>query len=193
MNKSTPISQLPSQSSATQTAFINDQQRQMITQAQNAISNSTLPMNTQISNDVIQEDDAAIQDMLNNLSPQHESPAPMQPQFPPQTTQEELLRIAAMNNLNVHQLNTLMSGYGPSTQTSEPPPSRYAQQISSILNSEIKIAGIVFFAVIAVHFLPISRVVGRYVALEKIPYHDVLLRAILASLAVVVVSSLVKV
>lgn len=198
MNKSTPISQLPSQAtnSNSQNAFVNDQQRQMITQAQNAISNSTLPQNTQISNDVIQEDDIAIQDMLNNLTSQHE-PMPQQSYGAPQTAQEELMRLAAMNNLNMHQLNTLMNGYGPPPMAAGhapagSSPSGYAQQFSSLFTKDLKLAAVVFFAVLLIQFLPISSIVGRYVAIEKIPYHDVLLRAMLAALLVVVVSSVLK-
>ena len=194
MNKSTPISQLPAQTSAGSTAFVNDQQRQMITQAQNAIQQSVLPQNTQISNDVINEDDAAIQDMLNNLSSQQEHTMPVS-YNQSANAQEELMRLAAMNNLNIHQLNSLMNNYGPQNSApaqAAPAPVGFASGLAYLLASEVRLAGIVFIAVLAVQFVPFGRFVGKYVAIDKIPYSDVLLRAIIASLIVVVVAALFK-
>ena len=75
MNKSTPLSQLPSTPS--QGNFVNDQQRQMITQAQQAIQTSTFPQNTQISSDIVNDDDPTIQEVLNQFNL-----PPSQPEIP---------------------------------------------------------------------------------------------------------------
>lgn len=209
MNKSTPINQLPSQNVPQQNIFVNDQQRNMITQAQQAIGNSTLPQNTQLPSEVINEDDTAIQDMLNNLSSQQDTQSHQQ-QMPPvyssqvQSPQEELMRFAAMNNLNINQLNSLMSGYGPppfmrSMQDSPPPPPSfykqsqqgYMKQLTHIFSSEMKLAGLVFLVVIVIQLLPLHKYIGRYIAVDRIPYHDVLLRAIVAALLIVITKKLV--
>jgi hypothetical protein len=52
---------------------------------------------------------------------------------------------------------------------------------------DIKLALLVLVVVIASHFIPISAVLGRYIALDKIPYHDVLLRSVLAAVIVIVI------
>lgn len=201
MNKSTPINQLPI--AGQQNMFVNDQQRNMVTQAQQAIGNSTLPQNTQLPSEVINEDDAAIQDMLNNLSQQDAQPSQyMQPsvQMPQiQSPQEELMRLAAANNLNINQLNQLMSGYGPggyappASHFVQPPAQGYAKHLSGlkhVFSNELKLAGLVFFVVLIVQFVPFHRYIGRYVAIDKIPYNEVVLRAIIATLVVVVFKKL---
>lgn len=206
MNKSTPINQLPAVSQ--QNMFVNDQQRHIVTQAQQAIGNSTLPQNTQLPSEVINEDDAAIQDMLNNLSSQQEPPQGGPPQYSPhiplptghtQSPQEELMRIAAANNLNINQLNQLMNGYGappsypPSAAQFQPHVQGYARHLAGLKNvfsSELKLAGLVFLVVILVQFVPFHRYIGKYVAIDKIPYNEIVLRAIVASLVVVVFKKL---
>lgn len=77
MNKSTPLNQLPHPASAVSAAtgnmsaggFVSEQQRQMISQAQQAAQNFALPQNTQPSNDVLNtDDDATVQEVLNQLN-----------------------------------------------------------------------------------------------------------------------------
>jgi hypothetical protein len=182
----------------------------MVQQAQQAIGNNPLPQNTQLPSEVINEDDAAIQDMLNNLSHQdggahqeggRDAPQYM-PQIPPmqmqQSPQEELMRLAAANNLNINQLNQLMNGYGPPgypsgpsqfVQQQAPPVQGYARHLSGlkhVFSNELKLAGLVFFVVILVQFVPFHRYIGKYISIENIPYNEILLRAIIASLVVVV-------
>lgn len=62
--RSTPLNQLPNVNN--QNVFINDQQRNMVMQAQTAISQLQLPQNTQqpLEND---EDDNTIQEVLNQI------------------------------------------------------------------------------------------------------------------------------
>ena len=67
MNKSTPLSQLPSQNSGG--SFINDQQKQMFSQAQAAIQSSTFPQNTSLENNVTNTDeDPMVQELLNHFN-----------------------------------------------------------------------------------------------------------------------------
>ena len=190
MSKSTPINQLPIQN-LQQNTFVNEQQRQMITQAQQAIGNSQLPQNTQLPSEMLNEDDAVIQDMLNNLNTQqdpsyvqqHQAMAQQQQQQQ-QISQEDLLRYA--NNMNINQV---LSPY----QTIQQVPTvnvPITKQFTTLLSSEIKLAGIVFVAVVLVHLIPFSKIISKYVALEKIPYHDILLRASLAAMIVIIMKKL---
>lgn len=189
MNKSTPINQLPSNLPNQQNAFVNDQQRQMITQAQAAIGNSTMPQNTQLPNEILNEDDAVIQDMLNNLNT-GQSNSSVDPGY----TQEDLLRLAAMNNLNINQFPQQQYapaqnyGYMSTVQTSQP--TSYAKQFTAILTSEFKLAAVVFFLVIIVQLVPFHSYLAKYIAIDKVPYHDVILRAIIAALAVIIIKKL---
>lgn len=191
MSKSTPINQLPSQM-VPQNTFVNDQQRQMITQAQQAISNSTMPQNTTLPNDILNEDDSVIQDMLNNLSAGQQQ---QQQQMQDLQQQEEFLRMAALNNMNINQVMQQ-----PQQQHYLPPPQPFfmpqagltiqqpsmQQKFMSLITSEFKLAGLVFAIVIIVQFVPFHRYISKYIAIEKIPYHEIILRGILAALAVVI-------
>lgn len=209
MNKSTPINQLPVQQGS-QPSFVSDQQRNMITQAQQAIGNSTMPQNTQLQSEILNEDDSVIQDMLNNLNSsqpdaqlpsyiqQHQQQQQQQQQMQQnqlqQQQQDELMRLAAMNNLNINQL---MSGYGPNPSGSYTTPSivmpqvnNYTKQFTGLFTNEIKLIGIVFLVVIVVQFIPIHQYVGRYISIEKIPYHDIILKASLTASLVVILKKL---
>jgi hypothetical protein len=174
MNKSTPLNQLPANTEL-QGNFINEQQKHMITQAQAAIGNATFPQNTQISSDIMNDDDPAIQEVLNQFQqsqPQHQTPS--------QATQQ-------MDYLQQQQLFAQLQQQQQQQQLSSvpsvPPPSS-----SSILNTymsnitdDIKLVVLVFVIYIIVQFIPIEKLIGRYLAIDKIPYHHILLRAILAA------------
>lgn len=195
MSKSTPINQLPSQM-GTQNTFVNDQQRQMITQAQQAIGNSQMPQNTTLPNDILNEDDSVIQDMLNNLNANQQQQQDLQ-------QQEEFLRMAALNHMNINQVMQQ-----PQQQYMPPPSQQYfmppmtpavapsqqlnmQQKFMSLMTSEFKLAGLVFAVVIIVQFVPFHRYLSKYIAIEKIPYHDIILRGILAALAVIIAKKMI--
>ncbi len=166
MSKSTPINQLP-------------------------------PSTPGLAPEPITEDDATIQDMLNNLSQETQPQQPtaqqqlqffqqqqqlasqyQQPQsqqYMPQ--QDELLRLAALNNLINQQ-----------------PPASSTFQLAKLQNlfaGELKLAGLIFAVVLIVHFIPFHQYIGKYFAIEKIPYHDILLRAMFAAFLVIIVKKLV--
>mgnify|MGYP006278165767 CR=1 FL=1 len=179
MSKSTPINQLPSQ--ASNPTFVNEQQRQMITQAQQAIGNSAMPQNTQLPAEILTEDDSVIQDMLNNLNA---------PSDVPSAQQEELLRLAAMNQYQMPQMSPYPQQYAYAQPVHVP--KSFSAQFTHLLTSEFKLAGLVFVIVLIVQFVPFHRYVSKYVAIDKIPYHEVLLRAIIAALAVIAVKKLLN-
>lgn len=172
----------------------------MITQAQQAIGNSTMPQNTTLPNDILNEDDSVIQDMLNNLSSgqQQNQTSPTALQLQDLQQQEEFLRMAALNNMNINQVmqQQQQQQYMPPQTYYMSPPTLPLQQpnlqqkFMSLLTSEFKLAGLVFAAVIIVQFVPFHRYISKYIAIEKIPYHDIILRGILAALAVIIVKKM---
>lgn len=100
MSKSTPLTQLPATQQPHQ--FVNEQQKHMVTQAQQATQSFALPQNTQSSNDVHVDDDATIQEVLNELNiksmdnvpstpqPQQQMPIRQQEQQQQQLQQQQL-------------------------------------------------------------------------------------------------------
>jgi hypothetical protein len=201
MNKSTPINQLPLQQNS-QNLFVNDQQRQIITQAQQAINNSTMPQNTQLSNEIISDDDNAIQDMLNNLNSSSQQPdlqyIQQQQQLQQQQQDEYLARISAMNNLNINQFPSAQTpqvySVNPLLQQQQqlPKADGFVNQFMQLLTNDFKLAAIIFLAVIVVQFIPFHKYISKYIAIDKIPYHDVIFKAIIASLFVIIVNKLIK-
>jgi hypothetical protein len=207
MNKSTPIAQLPN--SLPNGGFVNEQQRQFITQAQQAISSNThLPQNTQPSSDVANDDDLVVQDILNQINatvgaPQVDNQQPtftQQPLQMPQVlnqSQQPHQQGSVPNPVQqLYQLAQSQSNYDGS-------PLLFAQQqqlqhqfplMDYFVNitDDLKLAGLVFFVVIVAHFVRIEDYVARYVAVDKIPYHQIILRAILAALLVLIVKKLLK-
>lgn len=87
------------------------------------------------------------------------------------------------------------SAPAPSLAPSPPPLPQAPDFFSSIRNlvyfsEDLKLMAVVFFVVFAVHFIPLESIVGKYIAIERIPYHDKLLRAIVIAVLVVVVKNL---
>lgn len=214
MNKSTPLSQLPSGNSP---SFVSDQQRQYITQAQQAIGNSPIPQNTQISSDIINDDDAVVQDILNQINastsatpPQTTNVQQQQMQQHQQALQQQEIQamIAAQQQQQQQQhaaqqqmmqqqlLMQQMAGPSITPQIGFNPiasdaPKDYRSLIMSFTD-DIKLAGLVFVTVLLVHFIPANQFLGKYIAIEKIPYHNVILRAIMVTLIVIIVKKLLK-
>lgn len=213
MNKSTPLSQLPS--SNTQPGFVNDQQRQFITQAQQAVSNSPIPQNTQASSDIINDDDAIVQDILNQINtasngasntndqePQQQNiayfpTAQPQPSLSPQT----LLQLSQLSGLNggmmqqaqqMPSINPMGALNSLNALNQLPPQSSLLSPILSMVTDDLKLAGMVFMIVVLVHFIPLDKFIGKYFAVDKIPYHQIILRAIMATLIIIIVQKLSK-
>lgn len=228
MNKSTPISQLPNVNQ--NQVFVNDQQRQFITQAQQAISNTTMPQNTQASSDIVNDDDMVVQDILNQINAstggeQNSDRAPnehqinvnqlyMQQQAAQQSQQAQqspqghfqmppnmqmgnasggggippqLLYQMANSNFQIpEQLNNMMPHHLPSG------PMDY-KSFMYYFADDLKLASLIFIATIIVHFIPLEKFIGRYIALDKIPYHEVLFRAIMISILVIIIKKLAKI
>lgn len=95
--RSTPINQLPNVNA--QTMFVNDQQRNMVMQAQNAISQLQLPQNTQqtVEHD---EDDNTIQEVLNQIQSTNSQDTQYQQQL------QQLQQMQQMQQLQQMQMQT---------------------------------------------------------------------------------------
>jgi hypothetical protein len=201
--KSTPISQLPTNNN--NNTFVNDQQRQMTLQAQQAILSSSMPQNTQLSPDIVNDDDSAIQDILNQINasnnvndnnerlqyeqalqqlrienPQQQPinqmppPPPMLHQQQQQLLQQQLLQ-QQLANLNTAET---ISPY---------------KSFMSCFESDIKLASLIFFSVIVAHFTPINKFLSKYLAIDKIPYHEIIFTALLAAVFVIISKQILKI
>jgi hypothetical protein len=206
MNKSTPINQLPTNSNSNQGNFVNDQQRQMITQAQAAIQTSVLPQNTQISNDIINnEDDPTIEEVLNHFNtqqPQQQHPSPnqnndinllhqMQMQMQQQQQQPSLMQMQSQPSYYNPQMQMLMddtaSLHNMETQQNQQSSSSTFNVYLGHFTTDIKLVFLVFVLYIVVSFIPINRIIPAFVAtyinIEKLPHHEVLIKALMIASA----------
>jgi hypothetical protein len=215
MNKSTPIAQLPS-NTLQNNNFINEQQRQFITQAQQAISNSPMPQNTQMSSDIANDDDIVVQDILNqiNASSSNEQGNSGQDQgMNMNAINQQLMmqQLAAQQQQNMVQSSQMpqnmqyppqalyqmsQMGYGGPMENSIVVQGSQPLDFKTYLfhfADDVKLAGIVFVVVILVHFIPLDKLISKYFAVDKIPYHDIILRAIMAALFVIIIKKLSKI
>lgn len=218
MNKSTPISQLPAANPTP--VFVNDQQRQFITQAQQAISNTTMPQNTQSSSDIVNDDDMVVQDILNQINSSNggneqqpdrvqnenqinqlymQQQQMQQQQFMPQPHMQPqgqnipphfLYQMAAAGGGNVPPNFTV-----PEAMINQPIPNGPMdyKTFMHYFADDFKLASLIFIATIVVHFIPLEKFVGKYIALDRIPYHEILFRAIMISIVVIIIKKLVKI
>lgn len=216
MNKSTPISQLPNanNNNAQTQNFVTDQQRQYISQAQNAISNSHMPQNTQLSADIINDDDVVVQDILNQINAPTDSSSQQnevsQQQMQQQQMQQQLMlqQLQQQQNMASQQqlyqpnsqnqqamLLAQMGGYGSNPYENiiqNAAPVEFKDYLLHFAD-DLKLASFIFFIVILVHFVPLDKFLARYFAIEKLPYHDILLRAMMAAIFIIIIKKLAKI
>lgn len=206
MHKSTPLNQLPSnqpflsgqssaQNASSNVLFVNDQQRQIVAQAQQAAQNFTMPQITQPSADVLNtDDDATVQEVLNQLNQQESTTQPQQFQAPSPMHQQQQMSVPST-------FPALSESYNQMNEaTYLPPQMQMPMNMSSSMSglpfvmmqdTDIKIIGIVILAYVATSLLPIERFVYQYVSLYKIPYSDVIVKACLCGVLVYIVMKLV--
>lgn len=223
--RSTPLNQLPNVNNAT--TFVNDQQRNMVMQAQNAISHLQLPQNTQQSLET-DEDDNTIQEVLNQIQSTGSQDAQYQqqlqqmqqmqqlqqmqqqlqkenmqqvPQMPPQLMQQgvapqipqiiQLPQTVAPSQYDLMAALTQASSPMPNAGSSIPDPLEGANDgsIFSIITSiaeDVKSAAFIFILFVIVHFIPIDKFLLKYFSIDRIPYYDILLKGLVAFVAVIV-------
>ena len=206
MSKSTPISQLPAMSPSPQ-FNITDQQKNMINDAQFAIQNSSMPQNTSSSTDIINDSDVAIREVLNSIREETEDPAATrpQPQLQPQHVTEKsnedvLIARQVLQQLNNQKANQAAANPIANQQAlidalmMNNSPIADSFNIKNMILScadDIKLACIVFVSVFLAHFLPVHKLLEKYVDMTRIPHSKVVLRATVAAAIVVVTKKFV--
>ena len=180
MNKSTPLSQLTQQSAPEKPS------------------------------DVLGEDEATIQEVLNqinmqNAGAQQAAIAPQVPQIPPQPQlplgagampPQPLYQPPMQQYPSAQDLYNMQQGMLAATSASSgmiPQASigtGTVDMFMTLFADDVKIAALVFGSVIVAHFVPAGSILNRYIAIDKIPYHDVILRAIICALLVVILKKL---
>lgn len=213
MNKSTPLNQLPN-NMMMQNSFVNDQQRHIVTGAQQAIGNQNIPQNTQLQPE-IGDDDAEIQEALNDVNAQLQQNFQKQQQS---QTRQQIQPIHMMQepaeyhnqqsfpNIPIENQEDIMFMQGARYPMQPPmmqqqmmqPPVNTPNKDTSFMSEfftrfadDVKLAVLIAAVVALVYFIPFDSIIGKYFAIEKIPYHDVLLKALFAALIVVTLKNLI--
>lgn len=210
MNKSTPLNQLPA-GPIGQNAFVNEQQRQIVTNAQAAINTLQMPQNTQQTYDVGNDEEAEIQEALNDVNVQlHRQnmppPPPVMPQMHPQMQMQQMpspqMHMQGMPNIPIENQSDMMFMHNmmPSPAMQQPAangmPFDFGEpagikQIIVRFADDLKLGLAIFAVIFALHFVPIETIVGKYFAIEKIPHHQILIRAVLAAIVVIIVKNII--
>ncbi len=198
---STPISQLPI-STKTQNdngTYINEQQKQYIAQAQNAISNNAvgIPQNTKLSSDII-DDDSVAQDILNQINADglgvnSSIPEPNPNDDIKMSRQQQQYQYQPLPNYN-QPMNGNVGGVGGVGGIPMPQKGAVSSidSLLAVFSDDLKIAGAVFIAVVLAHFLPIENTISKYIFIQKVPYHNIIIKASLASFVAVIILRFIK-
>ena len=168
MNKSTPLSQLPSQ----QPGAVVVQQ----------------PLN---------DDDVVVQDILNQINGGgNGSNGGNGGNI---SNGGSITTESMMMEQQQHYQPPPLQYYAPPPSQPLPPQQMLAAQPPEIQNymlyfaDDLKLAGLVFTITILVHFIPIDKYVSKYFNIQNIPYHEVILRAIMIALFVVLIKKFAKI
>ena len=161
MSKSTPIAQLPQQVVTTPT-------------------------------DVTGDDDATIQEVLSQITGAS-STQPPQPSVatPPPATMFPAQVSPMMNHMQQHHQNTAMN-IDPATamllnnllQQQNAPKANILDGMVKLVTDDFKIGAMILVGYLVVHFIPVSNVLGKYLTLEKIPYADIVIKAVILAACV---------
>lgn len=210
MNKSTPISQLPASMQTGNGNFINEQQKQMITQAQQAISTMSMPQSSH-NLDIASEDDATIQEVLNQINrpsspqPQVSIPPPQEPVMhspppqvfmpqqvpfqqyappPPQIDLQSLYGLLQQQNQTsaIQDMSTTPPGNVSNVASVT---SNVFEQFINVFGEDIKLGLIIIVAYTVIQFAPVTKLLSKYVAIEKIPHHTIIINSLIMALIVI--------
>lgn len=187
MSKSTPLSQLPMTSDAA-SMFVNDQQRNIVQQAQQAQQTFSVPQSSQqtssqIMPDVSADDDMMLQEMFKTLQQPGEMPPPQQvPAQSPPAPATSLHVPPAYDTMHTDQYYHMPAASqqgGLAWLTSFLPSMDDAQRI-------LVVAAVIF----AVGLVPFVSLAAKYVPVDKLPHADLLFKAIVASIVIYIVSKM---
>lgn len=206
MNKSTPLNQLPHPASAPNVAtvatsngqnntFISEQQRQMVAQAQHAAQNFVLPQTTQTSSDILAtgDDDATVQEVLNQLN---QSSVVQPPAVEPMSGVDSAAPIYHPSLFEPSPAQMAMKAgvampFPPMSHVSLPLMAGAGKYGILAFDEDLKVTALVIAAYIMVTLVPVEQFVYHYVSLYKIPYSDLLVKAVLCGMLVYVLMKFV--
>jgi hypothetical protein len=214
MTKSTPISQLPNNPVLSNMAAnsFEGQQRQQ------AIQSFAMPQNTQSSNDTLDENEDIVKDTLQQLGggmlppsrpppSQQQQPPPVMMQ-PPQQMQQEIPEFTKADPIEYY--NRVPEGIAQQPgmfhespantyfQPSQPMPietfnnEKNALSDLATLQGDIKNVVVVMVVYALVAAIPVEHLIYRYIALDKIPYSKIIIKAVLAGAAFFIISKIVN-
>jgi uncharacterized membrane protein len=184
--------------------FITDQQKNMVANQQAAVGTMSLPQNTQ-GNDMLAEDESTIQEVLNSINasqtmqPSNQLPQQQQVQQPQfqntipqsQPTMDQIDALMMQNMMqNINSNNFGMPSAVPLANFQNS--SNSVEMFVNMFADDIKLAVMVGVVFIAVNFVPITSFLGKYVNIEKIPYHDIILKAVLAAVVVIAIKKIMQ-
>jgi hypothetical protein len=142
--------------------------------------NKSTPISQLPPQQSINDDDVVVQDILNQINgegPQPPSeeysqqPVYYPPPMPPPPPQQQMVV----------------------PQQPQQPQGQDLQNYLVYFADDLKLGGLVFTVAVLVHFIPIDKYVSKYFNVQNIPYHDVILRAILIALIVVLLKKFAKI
>lgn len=177
MSKTTPINQLPLGQPPPQ-MFVTDQQRQMVNQAQQAQQTFQMPQTT--TGTEVHEDESAVLEVLNQLNSNVQSATSMPPPPPMQQPQPQ----APLADLWRDAYSVIPEQIPVQVEKTN--------SLPFMNNADLMTAAHVALAVVIVSFIPIDKIIGRYIAIDKIPYSGIILKALLAGVVVVVMQHFIK-
>ncbi len=145
------------------------------------------------------DDDSTIQEVLNQLTGGGSSPPPpnnANTQPPPQQPPVMINRptppsMPPLDPSTTALLNSLMNSANAVAPASSPPMqaidtgNSVMNLVMLALTEDFKLATIVFAIFVAIHFVPITSVLGRYFSLEKIPYSEIVIKGAIVAIAVI--------
>jgi hypothetical protein len=103
-----------------------------------------------------------------------------------QQQQQQQLQMQYNKALLQQQQNELLS-----LTTNNPVPEINYKNYFTAFADDIKLAAIVFCSVVIAHFIPIEKYLSKYLAIDKIPYHDIIFRSIFAAILVLFIKKFV--
>lgn len=181
MNKTTPISHLPQQQ-----AVVNSQQEL-----------------------VAGDDDATIQEVLNQITGgsttgnstsstlQNMTSMPTQPQqthpMPHQIHHQQpaTIPLPQLDPTSSMLLNNLMNNPNALSSLSMPNPANSSNNVLNILmfalTEDFKLAVIIIITYVIANFVPVTKVLEKYLSLDKIPYSEILIKGCIVAFLVTLI------
>lgn len=198
MNKSTPLNRLPTTIpqpamggfGSDAPAFVNDEQKHMVTQAQQAVQDFPLPQNTSIdaskeleNQPSDNETDETIQEVLNGLNQPYNDADDHQQQEPQEEEEEEGYDQEEGIDYPYEQRQDTLE---QPVENNETPHPKMMTSLIGMFIKDVKLIVIACLAFLFAQFVPIEQIISIYPIFEKFPYSNFILRSLLSSILVYV-------